>query len=513
MAAVDTRVLRRGPLGGTPPALLLTLLGLGAAFAAASAVTSEWVPMVAVVAVSAAAVFVLLCPLAALRVSFFLIVLSDTKFRSRDPMALLSGGIDGQVIFELGCYAAALLGVVVNLLPALGRDWRRLTRTELLLGAYVLVAVASVLWSANPQISAGRGIQLAILYLLCVVAARRLGPEPMLRTFAASLVLYVLLAAGLAAVFPAARRPGPLFSWFAVHPVEAGSLGGEAALIMIACALYAPQAWRHSLRRLALWAGTAACVTVLLSAHERAPAFAFFAAVITLWVRKRLRPLAAGLVLCAMLGLAGIGLRNLAETYGGVAAGPTGGNPIAVYILRNQNRDQFLSLSGRTDLWEYVYSLIREHPLIGHGYVASRSLMLARFPWAGTSHGAAMEIFLNLGLIGAALLGTVVVKTLASSFVTTAAPGAQDAWERSLALAAYVFLIVLAVANDSFAGVPGQLMLLFFAVTMAREHLREDTEALARSAPEAAFAPPRTAPVPSGGAGPSTGPSGEGPGR
>jgi hypothetical protein len=471
MAAVESRIQSLGPARGTPGVLLLIILGLYAVFAAVSVASPQWVPMAAFVAAIAISAFVLLYPEMALRLSFFLMLVAMTKFRARDATALLSGAFDEQIIFELLCYALALLVITVNLLPAFGRYARRFTRTERLLGAYVLLAVASIWWSANVQITAGRAIQLAILYVLCAIAVRRLGPGPTLRTFLASVASYALLATGLAVLFPWARHPGPLFSWFAIHPADTGTLAGSAAMIMIASAIYAPDAWRDPLKRFALWAAIATCVAVLLGAHSRTPLFAFVAGTGVLWMRRRLGPWTAGLALAGMLVFAGVGLRSLAESYADAAPTSGYGNPVAVYLLRGHSGQEFLGLSGRAELWNYESSLIREQPLIGHGYVASRSLLLARFPWAGTSHGALPEAVLSLGILGAALLSAIVVRIFVSAFVRADTRDAPDAWGHAVVLGGCVFLIVLAVGGDSFAGPPGYEVLLFFAAAMAHEHL------------------------------------------
>ncbi len=471
MAAVDSGILPLGPARGAPRVLLLILLGLYAVFAAVSTANAQWVPMVVIVGAIGIGAFVLLFPEPALHMSFFLMLVAMTKFRARDAKALLSGTFDAQILFELLCYAIVLLAVAVNLLPAFGRQARRFTRTERFLGGYVLLAIASVWWSPTVQITAGRAIQLAILYVLCAVAVRRLGPGATLRTFLASVVVYVLLATSMAMLFPWARHPGPVFSWFAAHPGDTGVLAGSAALIMVASAIYAPEAWRHPLKRFALWAAIAVSVVVLLEAHARTPLFAFVLGASALWMRRHLGPWTAGLALAAMLVIAGVGLRTMAESYGDATATADFGHPVAVYLLRGHSGQQFLGLSGRAELWDYVSSLIRERPLIGHGYVASRSILLERFPWAGTSHGALPEVVLSLGVLGAVLLGAIVVRMFVSAFARTGTRDAPDAWGQAVVLGGIVFLMVVAVGADSFAGAPGYEVLLFFAAAVAHEHL------------------------------------------
>jgi hypothetical protein len=477
MAVVDAELARGVPARGTPSVMPASLLGMLAALIgvmAAGAHRGGFEVLAGTIAAVAAGAFLLLCPRAALRLSFFLVLVATTKFRERDPMALLSGDFDSQVIFELICYAAVALAILVNLVPALRRGRALpLTRTDLLLGGYVLLALGSAWWSAHAQVTVGRAAQLGILYLLCLVSVRRLGPGPTLATLAAAVVTYVLLATGLAVVFPWAQHqhPGQQFAWFAAHPIDTATFAGAAALILLTGAMYAPKLWRGALGRVALWAGLAICIAVMVAAHARAPLFAFAAATCALWLRSYLPPRTAALTLGATVLLVGAGFAVAATSYNDTAAGSDLGNPIVIYVLRGQSGEEFLGLSGRMELWDYVVSLVQERPLIGHGFVASRSILLERFPWAGTSHGALPEVLLDLGLAGALLLGLALLKTMVSAFARIGPPG-PDAWAEAIVMGSLAFLIVLAVANDSFAGAPGYEVLGFLTAAMAHPHLR-----------------------------------------
>ncbi len=481
MAVADAEMPRDIVGRGTPSITLLSLLGVLTVFVTLSIAGAHSGPVELVagtIGAIAVAAFVLVWPRAALQVAFFLILVATTKFRERDAMALLSGDFDSQVIFELLCYAGAILAILVNLVPALRRGRTvPLTRTDLLLGGYVLLALGSVVWSVHAPVTIGRAFQLATLYLLCAVSVRRLGPGRTLATLAAAVVIYVLVATSLATFFPWAQHqhPGDQFAWFAVHPIDTATFAGSAALIVLAGAMYAPDVWRPALRRLALWTALAICVAVLLAAHARAPLFAFAAATCVLWVRKYLPPRTAVLALGVLVLLAGAGLTTIASSYSDTAATPDLANPVVIYVLRGQSGDEFLGLSGRVELWDHVTSLVRDQPFIGHGYVASRSILLERFPWAGTSHGALPEVLLNLGLAGAILLGMVLLRGLAPAFARMGARG-PDTWGEAMVLGSLVFLAVLATANDSFAGAPGYEVLAFMAVTMAQPHLRTARE-------------------------------------
>jgi len=73
--------------------------------------------------------------------------------------------------------------------------------------------------------------------------------------------------------------------------------------------------------------------------------------------------------------------------------------------------------------------------------------------------------------VGAVLLGAVILGILTPAFARTRIRDTPAAWGQAVVLGSLVFLIVLAIANDSFAGAPGYETLLFFAAVMAHEHL------------------------------------------
>jgi exopolysaccharide production protein ExoQ len=82
------------------------------------------------------------------------------------------------------------------------------------------------------------------------------------------------------------------------------------------------------------------------------------------------------------------------------------------------NRD--MTLTGRTNLWPMVLDQIRQRPLFGWGYAAtwqetdSGPSMIAKIlNWApGHAHNEWLEITLQLGLVGAALVLSVIAVTV-----------------------------------------------------------------------------------------------------
>jgi exopolysaccharide production protein ExoQ len=464
-----------GPWMSAPRTIACTLLVLASALAGIGVATPEmWAVLALGLGAVVACSFLLLQPRVALMMSFALVAAATTKFRDRETTALLLGDLDTQIIFELMSYGIILMVVVVNgLLYLSPRHKPRLplTRVEVLLGAYVVLAGISVLWSVDPFVTAPRAVQLFILYALCLVTVRVLAPRQVIRALTFSLVAYVFLASLLALLFPWARLPSDVFSWFRVHPGVAATFAAIAAIFVLAQVLFSEDAQGRHVKRAFLWSLIGVLGLIMIASHARGPLLAFAASALAVWSRKHLQPLMAGVLLCLAVVVSTTALHALGASTGSAQTSAESDNSIGTYLLRGQSGEQFLGLSGRVELWEYVGSLVRERPLLGYGYLSSRSLLLERFPWAGTSHGALPEVLLNLGLVGAILLGWVVVGTLASAFRSDLTPAGITAWNRAAYLGILVFLFIGSLAGDTFAGPASYILFVFLmAVVMLGHH-------------------------------------------
>jgi hypothetical protein len=73
------------------------------------------------------------------------------------------------------------------------------------------------------------------------------------------------------------------------------------------------------------------------------------------------------------------------------------------YFMRNQDMDQFTSLSGRTDWWAYGYDVWKQHPYNGVGmYVAGKFAVMQHMGTGDTPtlHSDWMEIFVGTSIWG-----------------------------------------------------------------------------------------------------------------
>lgn len=471
--------------------LLPIALGLGGTAALSPPVLGSVVAMCGLIA---GGIFVALQPQKALTPAFFLVMLAETKFRMRDPAALLAGDVDSQIVFELFLYGIIVFVVVMNFLSSAFRS-AKLTLVEYALFGYIILALLSSFWATDFRMTAVRSVQLCILYALCFVGIRVLGPQGMLRTLTASMVCYVLLFALLAVVFPWADGTRftqttriPRFTWFALHPIVTAAYAGTAALFLAAEGLFAPGAWRRRLVGLPLWLLLTPPVLVLIATYARGALIAFIVTLVVLGLRRYVNPWVAGLVSYGVLVLAAmsLGLGFLTSSTQQVLGE---GTPLMTFFSRGQPVDELLSLNGRTELWQQVYALFLERPLIGYGYIASRSMLLKVLPWAGEAHNALAETLLDVGVIGTVLVWFAFISALLSSLLHTLRMSGIGGWQHASIFGALLFLLVHSLVTATFAGAPGSQVILLFTTVLAHDRLKRVVWPLAGTLDTGAWLP------------------------
>lgn len=405
-------------------------------------------------------------PVQALACTPFLVIVAGTRFRVRDPLAAVAGDIDAAVLAELALYAVVALIVLLAFLSAEFRP-SRLGLLERLLVAFAGVALGSTLWSIAPKLTFVRAGQFAILVALALVVVRTMEPEHYLRCIGTSLLVFVLAAAGMAAVFPFARlqqfdplMEGGRFAWFGMHPIETGAHTALAFLFVLAELLYSPRPLRIRRFGVPLWLFMAPLAVILIATNSRGPLFAFVAAAGALVAMRMLR-LWAALLLSAVL-LVGV------ITYSNVGASITGAlrnasesqNPAAMLLMRGQSAQDFEHMTGRTGLWSNLLPIVGEEPLLGHGYQASRPLVLRVALWAGNAHNALLQMLLDVGIIGAVLFWLPFIAMLILAVRHSAELRSLALWPLGALLGFGLFELVDSLSNAAFAGSPGLALAL-----------------------------------------------------
>ncbi len=393
------------------------------------------------------------------------VLIGGMKFRIRPPEAVFETGADAQILFELAMYAAVGVAACLSAFR-LGLHRRRLRLVEWGLVAYVLWVLASVTWSDAPRVSGVRAVQLVVLGVLVLSVGRAFVTERWLTTAAWLYTAFVLGMALIALTVPGAAggrvdyfTGGLRFAWFADHPITVAMHAGLAAILLVAVLSYAEQRrlGRDALGVVAL----ALCIAVLLATGSRGPAGALLASFALMYAARWFTPaqaLLAGLLIlgltCATLLIPGPP-RALLEVL------DLGSTPLAGFALRGADLEHLIGFSGRLELWTGVFEVAKEAPLLGFGFVASRPALLEILPWAGHAHSGPLQSMLDVGLIGALMLWTMVSVQLVRFLVTPPEQAAQGR-ARLVVLGVLSFLVIASVTDPGIAGPPGPHPMLGF---------------------------------------------------
>jgi O-Antigen ligase len=372
-----------------------------------------------------------------------ILLVAGTKFRTRDPLALVSGNIDSQILFELFLYAVVGLVTLASLISEERID--NPTPCEFLLLAYSILALSSVAWSYTPAITGVRGIQQCIVFFMSFVAVRRIGAQTMVRMLGETLLFYVILCSALAVFVPSLNGtiPDPLsgvprFSWLAVTPGCAATEAGIAAAFVAAEALFGGAGWRKRMAQIPLWLLFLSLMVVVAATRTRIPLLASGVAIASLYAIKFRQDLSA--LLPKILALA-LPCALCLLFYSPMISG---------FILRGEDAQDVTALSGRVDLWKGIAVMVAERPLFGYGFVGTRQLLLQVLSWAGEAHNALAESLLDLGVIGASLLWVSVFRGIALSIKRATWQAATRSTTEAFIASTLVLELIISTTNAAF---------------------------------------------------------------
>ncbi len=283
----------------------------------------------------------------------------------------------------------ALIGL--GLIAAGQAVWRVMFRSPWLV-LLALLAIASALWSIDPELSFRRGIAVFATTLMGIYLAARYDWISALRLLA--IVWFALMVASFISGIVT-----PSFGvMHEVHPgawsggwSEKNALGGHAAR---ASFLFAFLAWRDDPHR-RLWASGLAIALLLVILSKSATALLGAA-------------LGIGVLIAAWWMLKGRRW-SLALVWGGVTAIVLA---VMIYVtapgilLGVIGKDA--TLTGRTDIWVELIASIEKKPALGYGYLAfwgldsePRYWLQRAVDWdAPSGHNGWLDLAISLGITG-----------------------------------------------------------------------------------------------------------------
>jgi hypothetical protein len=366
-----------------------------------------------------------------------LILASETKFVLKDQVSAAGSSVDIYIASEVAIYA-----LVGSYLVLRGKGAHPLSGTrplELSLLAYVAYMAVSVPFAPTPLYSAIRVLEMLVLLLL-IRSAIREGPESWFPSFVKAFILATAVLVVIGATLPHQRGPLQLerFNWLATHPVAVGQF--LALALVASLVLAAAGQWGMTRTRAALhyWAAVALFSAALWANNTRgsAGAAAVGAAIgVALVVPRRI--LASGV---------------LAFVYLASVAVLTSSTVLANWLARGEDAESLGALNSRLPLWRLAWSTVTEsNPLFGLGLGASRSIFVDETGLGG-AHNAALNVFVDLGVIGLLVWSWIIVFSTWLVVRRTPTSG-QEAIERALWLSSMSVLVVNGATTEGLGGV------------------------------------------------------------
>ena len=425
-------------------------------------------------------------PERALQFCFLLALFGNTKFRGRSTTTLLreTTTVDAQIGWEV---SVSTVLVMVALIAAYKRVRSlELTLFETVLGVFALYALLSVTWSPVTLISLVRACQLLALVFFSLVAVRVLGAARCVHALLVAVAVYVTACAFLVlGPFPQWRYYDGLyrFSWFRVHPIDAGTWAGIGALAMWIVAAV-PTRWRYGDHIRLVAAGVAWFLTlVLFQAQARGPAGSFLAAIVAVGIRSTgdrwLSTLLSGGFIAVVMAV----MLTIPSPQEMIERGAESQNRIVQFIYRGQSAQDVVELNGRAELWAAVQPLIDLHPIRGNGFVSTRGLQGDLGTWArfGYAHNAFVQTMVDFGVVGILFTIPAFLSALFTGPFRAGSPRLRRA--RAMVFGATVFLLVDSMITETFAAAPDYHTLVFLVCIFAAERLRKDPSARTASIP------------------------------
>lgn len=303
--------------------------------------------------------------------------------------------------------AISMASLALVLLPQI-RKLASLARRNVASMLFMVLVLLSATWSIYPDLTIRRGAGYVLTIALASYLVVRFDAGDRMRCLSMSFVFSAVGSLLCVAFFPhfGIMEAGELAgAWRGVFPHK--NVFGPAMAVAVFTELYLLiKGEGRSRWRFALLAGFAVLVGLSQSATAWILALLYVggACLYMLWRRQRLAASVAVLS-CSLVVLAAV-----------IALWSDPG-----MALNAVGKDA--SITGRTTLWEVVLAFIREKPLLGWGYHAMwvlgdpNTIYADKITgnWGITSaHNAFLEITVQLGLVGFAVILMILVSALAS---------------------------------------------------------------------------------------------------
>lgn len=317
---------------------------------------------------------------------------------------------------------------------------------------YVLSGLLAVTYSPSPAYSAGWWFKLFVIALTLRLCLSGMNSIENVRAFLWASLWGLVVAVAL----PLSRAlADPLTMFEGVG----GRLNADPVVLSVTSSCILILALTLNATRRHVWLNfvmLASVLTMILSAGKTGILAGVISAAAFFLLQRRV---ASGLAVIAGVGLIGM-LVIMTVT------------PVGNYFLHYSGG---ATLTGRTDIWQMALPKIRQHPLLGHGYLASKFMwvnMSGPFAEVGHLHNGFMETLYNQGLVGLVCLlglhGSILANLLLARKTSLKLHSRLDISVLNVLVVGsfclYLDLLINGLFTVAFGGRPTAHFMMFFGV-------------------------------------------------
>ena len=273
------------------------------------------------------------------------------------------------------------------------RSYSHLLRDGVLfwLAIFAGIAIASTAWSPVRIYTGIGAVGLAAALGFCCTIAAEVPRATLLRTVTFALVAYLVINTVAMLALPtvtwAEDEIGTRFQGVSTHP---NILAKEFASFIC---LFTPLALAEKRIRLAIFLVLASLAIMVPTGSRTAILGVLLAFVLPLAMHRRARgPMAIAIALFGILVLAlAVGWRPDLQMLVGEASRDAAGSDV-------------MTLTGRTELWSFVWDKIQYAPIFGYGFISANDVLSTDW-WGPTdasvgAHNSWLQTLLTLGIVG-----------------------------------------------------------------------------------------------------------------
>ena len=390
--------------------------------------------------------------------TFFIFIHStpDTWLRTRSDFLQDSSNPIG-VLLELGLVVLAFMRIAGNIDQLIV-----MFRLESLVYSFTGLVALSVFWSASPGITIKESIQLVSITIYASYLVMRFSLEQIVRLLSWVFTISAVLNLAVVVALPQYGIGGE-GDWTGIFP-QKNALGFFAAL---------------------------AVPTLIIGALGNRRMRPFFVPATLIQLALLFGSQSKTMLMACLVPVALMGVYNMfrsKQTLRGAVMVSLLGSAVftVVFVTANlevlaTSLDKDTSLTGRVPLWQALIPVIREKPILGHGYGAAFNdyfspvhEVLIQNRWDPShAHNAVLQISLEVGLLGTFLFLALYFRTTSRAIkILAIVPGAIGLWP-------LVFMTTTLLVSLTESGVTDNTtgwILFVVAVLTVSLHLKHRTD-------------------------------------